>query len=928
MFFCSTFGFGQSPMYYTVGENELNDVDVYSLLEDHNGSLFISSDNGLYRYQNGTFYHYPFNAEQKSNSLFFLVQASDKSVFCSNLKGQIFKVAKNEIQLFYTIPKSELNYLPRILTDKSGHIVVVAKKITVLNLRGEVVEKIENFSFAESTINQEIIIGIDSNQCYFLHDKIIRPFPVINLAQEPIQQVVRKIYSKKLNTVSVNNNSKEMSGNPLYSVNHLKGNTFFVRLSKGGIKKLMFENNSVKEGRTLYGNIFISAFHSGKHNVYLGTFKQGIRIVSNFNISQLNHSFPRRSIKDFNVGNRYIYLNQRKEGLFVYDLKQKKYTYVHPHLNTKVLYAPNVRLNKSKYPSVLFDYKNIYAIKDIATVDSNSILLASNEGVFLFSENRKKMFGKWIPSNFKEDYYKLPTINERCISIAFDSINQQIFVGTQTRLLAISKEKTFEIKFNSTPIVANSLVLKNNQLYIASEKNGVLLYENNTVRPIFNTQNGLSNNSVRKIELYNGLLFVLNRDFFQFIDIQTGEIVPINKPEGIMGYVNNFHINNNELWVLTDNSNLISIPINQLKHNNSKLEFQVDSILVNNKLTKSSDQLNLSYFEDNLSVYTNIKNDAYREHTKIIYQLIGYDTEKNTLSPTTSVINYKKIPAGKYELSITAKYGSSKVHFSQPIVINAPFWRQIWFLLLCIFLVFAMIVLFYRYKLKQHKIKTQKRMLEQQISKDLTEAKLTALRSQMNPHFIFNALNSIQNLILKKDVHTSYDYIVLFSKLVRNTLNYSEKESVSIEEEVSFLDIYLQLEKLRFGKEFSYSIKTNRIERIEVPSLLIQPFVENALLHGLLNKKGGKHLSIEFETNQNQLLCYVVDNGVGRRKAKEIRKRQGGKHQSFALNAIEKRLSIMREKFGAEIGYSIIDLEENNIAIGTKVLIVLPFKEE
>ena len=204
---------------------------------------------------------------------------------------------------------------------------------------------------------------------------------------------------------------------------------------------------------------------------------------------------------------------------------------------------------------------------------------------------------------------------------------------------------------------------------------------------------------------------------------------------------------------------------------------------------------------------------------------------------------------------------------------------------------------------------------------------LTALRSQMNPHFIFNALNSIQDLILKQDTEASYDYIVMFAQLVRNTLNYSNQDFISIEKELEFLEVYLQLEKLRFGEIFNYSISFDEKEYLEVPSLIIQPFIENALVHGLMHKAGEKELHIVFTYTDNMIQCVITDNGIGRNKAEEIRNRQGNHHESFALQAIEKRLEIFKKQYSKNIGYVIEDLYENEIATGTKVILTMPFKK-
>ena len=138
--------------------------------------------------------------------------------------------------------------------------------------------------------------------------------------------------------------------------------------------------------------------------------------------------------------------------------------------------------------------------------------------------------------------------------------------------------------------------------------------------------------------------------------------------------------------------------------------------------------------------------------------------------------------------------------------------------------------------------------------------------------------------------------------------------------------MYLQLEKLRFGEAFNYTISFNSKENIDVPSLLIQPFIENALVHGLLHQSGKKELTILFSFTNNILQCQIIDNGIGRKEAGKIASRQGNHHESFALGAIGKRLEIFKKQYGKSIGYTIEDLYKNDTAKGTKVIVTMPYK--
>ena len=186
-------------------------------------------------------------------------------------------------------------------------------------------------------------------------------------------------------------------------------------------------------------------------------------------------------------------------------------------------------------------------------------------------------------------------------------------------------------------------------------------------------------------------------------------------------------------------------------------------------------------------------------------------------------------------------------------------------------------------------------------------------------------MNSIQELVLRGDVENSYSYITTFSNLVRKTLNYSEKEFIEVEKELELLNIYLKLEKLRFKDQFNYSISENLPDGLMVPPLLIQPFAENALVHGLLHKEGMKELRIALQLKENHLECIVEDNGVGRERSKEINARQRKDHESFSGHAMKKRFDILGHLIDGDYGYTFIDLEENGKVIGTRVILHIPF---
>lgn len=197
----------------------------------------------------------------------------------------------------------------------------------------------------------------------------------------------------------------------------------------------------------------------------------------------------------------------------------------------------------------------------------------------------------------------------------------------------------------------------------------------------------------------------------------------------------------------------------------------------------------------------------------------------------------------------------------------------------------------------------------------------------MNPHFIFNSLNSIQDLILQQDVRNSYHYLNKFSQLMRKVLEASESDEISLADEINFLTLYLDLEKLRFGEEFSYDIICDpsiHSSYRNLPSMLLQPFVENGIKHGLLHKKGAKKMTIEIVPIGSNAMRYIIrDNGVGRKKAAEINQRRQTNHNSFATRATEQRIELLNNRPGFSFNIVILDLIHSDEAVGTEVQITV-----
>jgi Histidine kinase len=247
-------------------------------------------------------------------------------------------------------------------------------------------------------------------------------------------------------------------------------------------------------------------------------------------------------------------------------------------------------------------------------------------------------------------------------------------------------------------------------------------------------------------------------------------------------------------------------------------------------------------------------------------------------------------------------------------------------------------LLFYnRNKNKQVQLKAQlaKEKAEQQtkeaeFQKSLTDVSLSALRSQMNPHFIFNCLNSIKLFTAQNDTKAATNYLTKFSKLIRMALENSRSETVNLQNEIESLELYIQMEAMRFKDKLKYTIDVQKdvdIDFIEIPPLLLQPYVENAIWHGLMHKEEGGNIDIAIRNaeNKNVLIITVKDDGVGREKAAQLRSKTATTHKSFGTKVTSERLALINKLYKTEASVTTDDIIKNNEVAGTLVTIKIPF---
>jgi tetratricopeptide (TPR) repeat protein len=208
----------------------------------------------------------------------------------------------------------------------------------------------------------------------------------------------------------------------------------------------------------------------------------------------------------------------------------------------------------------------------------------------------------------------------------------------------------------------------------------------------------------------------------------------------------------------------------------------------------------------------------------------------------------------------------------------------------------------------------------------MAELELQSLRAQLNPHFMFNSLNAIQELILKEDNDNSHLYLSRFSELLRMLLDNANQPFVPLRKEINLLELYLSLENLRIP-DLKYSIEIDPLidsNKITIPNMMLQPYIENAIWHGLSHKKGERNLKVRITRNQDNIVCEVEDNGVGRKLSAELKSLYRKEHRSRGMELLSKRFSLLSKEYGSDIHTGIEDLHDNGTATGTRVTITVP----
>lgn len=497
------------------------------------------------------------------------------------------------------------------------------------------------------------------------------------------------------------------------------------------------------------------------------------------------------------------------------------------------------------------------------------------------------------------------------------------------RELNLTEETFFTLRYVQGHIFAASL-------------NGVLDLEPGTGKLSRITDlEGLSSELVYSLEFSRDMryLWIGTNQGINRLDLQTYlrerkiRITTYGRQEGFSG----IECNGNGIWEDPDGtlwfgtvSGLVRHQPANYKPNLTPNKTLIQSIRIMNEDSLLNDSAELASDLNTISFY--YRGICLTNPERVLYQrrLVGLEQDENWSAPATeSYIKYTNLAPGRYTFMVRSRnnegiWDKSPAIFSFRIL--PPFYLTWWFILLCVLGLFA--VIYAVFMIRIYNIKKKQR-LEYERKVELSKIELKALRAQMNPHFVFNSLNSIQHYIFHTKSDEAIKYLNKFARLVRIILNNSDKPTVTVGEDLEALKLYLELEKMRFEDKFDYEVIVDGSVDPDydiMPPLLMQPYVENAILHGLNPKPTRGKLTLRLHSENNFLICTITDNGIGRERAKEIRRTMPiRKHRSMGMKITEDRLRILNEASNSKLSVTITDLYDAlGRAAGTKVEIYVP----
>lgn len=736
-------------------------------------------------------------------------------------------------------------------------------------------------------------------------------------------------YNTVSNSFSWITENEGLSNNHVRSITQDKSDNYWFGTSGGGVCNYFGKQFTVYDKSAgLCGNFIYSIFRDSRQRLWIGTSDKGLTLFDSlrFTCKNADNGFANVKVKAIAEDDRgTLYFGTDGQGVF--------------SSPDGLTFQALEGLSK-KYIRAIAKDKN-----------GNLWLATAGAGIYKLAVNAG---GKLSNLNVKDGL-----LHPRLTALHYDKLGRLWYATENNGIGFIENDRPVKPAFTNKENLPASAIRsfaedQNGYLWAGTGGNGLLsfpLYQGDFKLSRFDHTQGLTSSNIYLLscDTLNNL-FAGSETGLDYITLNNErkpiQIKHYSKGEGFTGIEtcqnSVFNDADGTIWFGTINGLTKYNPANLVRNNNAPATAITDVKLFNtsiagtvykrfagdwNKITR----LELPYDQNNLSfAFTGI-NFSNPEAVKYQWQLEGSDKSWSPPSVQKN-INYSNLGPGNYRFLVKA-CNEDGIWNAEPVSlsfhISPPFWQRWWFIGLMILLGAGIIYSVFRWRINRIQVKAKEAQQKLQLEKDVLELEQKALRLQMNPHFIFNALNSIQSQIGSDNEQAARYYLAKFSRLMRQILDNSRNASITLEEEINTLENYLLIEKFCNGNRFDYTITvgdTLEKDYVQLPPMILQPFIENAIKHGLKHgdeKKGS--IAVSFVEKENVLECTVTDNGIGRAKAAELNKASKETyHKSTALLVTQERLAQLKGNRQLQT-LEIIDLyDEEGKGSGTKVIVRIP----
>jgi len=955
----------QEPVNYRyTTETGFPSQELYDVVTDASGYIWFASSEGLSRFDGLRTVNMKLSPSVRK-SLSGLRVGSDGNIWCVNFDRQIL-FTRGDSLIPFNFQKDQASFvLPRIVFIQDGRIAISNNHgLAVIDLKNGKTQLIK-YPGSELYFFLDLVWSEHENKLFLydtgmgilswaMGDSVLRrpegsknflnKSGAVILADTPegvlfITQSTYGIYIYKNNLVTRLPISDFLEREKIW-INmgkYLDSHGLWFT-SYDGVYHLKNSSDKIPDKIWFKGTQFSDVSEDAEGSIWFSALQDGLIQVPDENvflISESNSVLSDNSITSFAHGPEKIIFSGMYNGEVVAINRETmaiRKTGFNNRKNVEALFYDNSTKNLFVSSGGLWlvpDWKNAErrisvqtsSVKQIRSDSEKQLWIASSGGISKISKTGTEQ-------STSEPNFRLPS--RHVIPLGNDSLlfasRGQLFLYQKGKAISALHDN-FGNDLDITAFVEN----EKKQFWLSADRKGLFRYSNGKLNGPFTEKIKLNSLSVRVMEYSDSTVWIgTNQGLYKMKQVSDDSISvtgPLIRKE-----ITALKIDSSFIWVGTGKG-IIRIPKNYQYLTTSPPNVRFEAVNIDGKdTTVQSD-----YFLENppsvFSVEFSVPTYRNQENYFFRYRVLGLSdswTETPAQSPFARLIG---LAPGEYRIEVAAINIENKMSPQLSVMtvkIPPPFWKTTWFLFVSFFAVLISVFLVYRWQLNRYQTQLKQKQEREVLKNELRLSQMSALTAQMNPHFIFNALSSIQSFIFKNDKLNANIYLGKFSDLIRSILRFSEVHDISLTDEIKALKLYLDLESLRFNGNLDWSLDYPESiipDQIYIPSMIIQPYIENAIKHGLSHKQEDRKLKIRFDCSPDSNVLYVEidDNGIGRKKSAEINSNRPGYHQSFAHSATEKRLEILNHSGKYPIGVSITDKEnERQQSMGTMVKINIP----